>query len=102
MPRQHEYLRVMASIGVYAHLASEAEMLEAAGKDFAAANTSGSGELNVYEFMSFYQHLEAHMRGVHVRASFLRAQRAVARARHFGIIFAAAPRTVPLHFSCVI
>lgn len=74
----HEYLRVMASIGVYAHLGSEAEMLEAAGKDFAAANTSGSGELNVYEFMSFYQHLEAHMRGVHERRA-----RAVAAFHHF-------------------
>jgi Ca2+-binding EF-hand superfamily protein len=68
----------MASTGVYAHLGSEADMLHAAGQDFAGANASGSGELTLDEFLPFYAHLEAHMRALAERRG-----RATAAFHHF-------------------
>jgi hypothetical protein len=68
----------MRQIGTYNHLATEAEKLEAAAKDFAAADNNGDGVLELTEFLTFYRHLSAHMQRQQERR-----ERAAAAFQHF-------------------
>ncbi len=68
----------MRQIGTYNHLATEAEKMEAAAKDFGAADANGDGVLELSEFLTFYGHLSTHMARQQQRH-----ERAAAAFQHF-------------------
>jgi Ca2+-binding EF-hand superfamily protein len=68
----------MRHIGTYNHLATEDEKMQAAAKDFAAADNNGDGVLELEEFLTFYGHLSAHMHRQQERH-----ERAAAAFQHF-------------------